>query len=193
MNRSILFGLNLFVALSALVLMSIDGGDCNSPPPCSETPDSIMGDFDGVLYDSDSGGQMYANYSELCANVDDDVYYDTNVDTIQTIVTIEQVNRTDVFAIYIGDFKEPWMWNGGAQILVFYDDALESYRTGQPVVLDGVRAVAYYWTDGFWDGDLPQYVTDSGEIQFTMVSHVSGGPEHADYSGHLVPYVPPEE
>lgn len=136
---------------------------------------------------------MFANWSEFCANVGGDYDYYQNGDYMQTITTIEEIQGTDFVIVYIGSFNEPWKWDGGAQIIVFYDDAYAASYTGKSIPLDGSRGVVYYFPDDYWDtGADPSYATDSGEIWFSAVTHVSGGPIRAEYSGHLAPYTPPD-
>ncbi len=183
----------LFWGAFGLFFMSADATQCGSPPPCADEPMSIMGYFNGVLYSEDLVGQTYAYVEEICLNVGGDPLYFTSTDDFQTYVMLEEIEGYEVYVISIGNFKYPWEWDGGVQILVFYDAAYASAHTGNPVPLDGTGAIAYYWETGYWDMNVqPQYVTDSGEIVFDVVSRVPGGFVNADYSGHLVPYVSPD-
>ena len=191
MRRPVTIALNLSLAVLGLFNMAISASTCNEPPPCTDLPMSFMGEFDGILYDPDSGGQMFANWSELCVNLYDDVTHYTNIDDMQTVTTLERLQGLDVYIIYMGNFKYPYYWDGGAQILVFYDAALESYRKGTPIPLDGVDAIAYHWEKDYWDSVDPQFMTNTGSITFTQASQVTGGPVRAEFSGGLVPYAAP--
>ncbi len=176
----------------ALLFMSADATQCDSSPPCAEEPMSFTGYFDGVLYSEDLVGQTYAYVEELCLNVDDEPLYFTSTDDFQTYVMLEEIEGYEVYVIVMANFKYPWMWDGGMQILVFYDLAYASSHTGNAIPMDGSGAIAYYWDHGFWDGSVqPQYMSDSGEIAFEVVSRVPGGFVKADYDGHLVPYAAP--
>ncbi len=149
---------------------------------------SFSGYFNGVLYSEDLVGQTYAYIEEICVNVDGDPFYSTNTDDFQTYVMLEEIEGYEVYVIVAANFKYPWAWDGGLEIMVFYDAAYASSHTGNPVPMDGSGAIAYYWESGFWDASVePQFVSDTGEITFDVVSRVPGGFVNADYTGHLVP------
>ncbi len=173
-----------FLAL-ATVVSAVD--DCSSEPPCAATPESMQGSFDGVVYDPDIGGQMYATQNDLCAHVNDEVVYYSSVDLLQTVVTVERVGGVEMLVIFMASFKVPEQWDGGAELVVLSDTARWSARTGQPIPFDGFNAVGYYWTRGFWAGASPQYMTASGEIRFTMATGVPESPISAEFSAGLEP------
>ena len=176
--------------LAPLAFLTLVAAQCNEPPPCLEMPETIMGDFNGVLYNPDVGGQMFAYFSDLCVNLDGETSYYSNSNDMQTVVIREEVEGVDLFIIFMANFKEYWTWDGGGEIIVLVEAALESAENGTPIVMDGLDAIAYYWEDGFWDpeGVDPGYMTVSGEISFHVVTFVSGGPVDATYSGDLAPY-----
>jgi len=149
----------------------------------------MMGDFDGVLYNPTFGGQMYSYRCDLCVNVGGEVTYESSSNYIQTVVTREEIEGMDLYVIYQANFKEYWTWDGGSQIIVLVDSALESAETGEPIPMDGYEAIGYYWVDGYWDIETdPDYVTASGEITFHVATFVPGAPIDATFSGDLVPY-----
>jgi len=190
MKKSCARGLrNCSVILIPLILVALGVGPCYEPPPCEELPQTMMGEFDGVLYYPEFGGQMFAFWSELCVNVEGDVTYITNSDFMQTVVIRDEIEGLDLYVIYQGNFKEPWQWDGGSEIIVLVDSAIESAETGEPIPLDGYEAVGYYWVDGYWDIETePDYMTASGEITFDVACIVPGGFIGAAFSGELVPY-----
>lgn len=190
MKKSCVHGLkSCSLVLIPLILVALGVGPCYEPPPCEELPETIMGDFDGVLYNPAFGGQMFSYRSEICVNVESEVTYITNSDFMQTVVIRDEIEGMDLYVIYQGNFKEPWQWDGGSQIIVLVDSALESVETGEPIPMDGYEAIGYYWVDGYWDIETdPDYVTASGEINFHIAVIVPGGPIDATFSGDLVPY-----
>ena len=179
----------MFALGPAGLLMATDAAQCGSDAPCADDPMSFSGYFDGVLYSEDLVGQTYAYVESICVNVDGDPFYSTNTDDFQTYVLLEEIEGYEVYVIVAANFKYPWAWDGGLEIMVFYDAAYASAHTGDPVPLDGSGAIAYYWSEGFWDASVdPQFVSDSGEITFEVVSRVPGGFVDAEYGGHLIPY-----
>ena len=187
-NRTLSLKIALFV-LAPLAFMALGPGQCSEPPPCEELPQTMIGEFDGVLYKPEFGGQMFSFWSEICVNIDSVVTYITNSDEMQTVVIRDEIEGLDLYVIYQGNFKEPWRWDGGTQIVVLVEAALEAAETGEPIALDGWDAAGYYWEDGYWDVEtLPDYITESGDLTFDIASLVPGGFIQAAFSGDLVPY-----